>query len=90
MISYNPSSKVDFKELIRLQQTNNKGLNKMITYINTKFHNKIETIDELDSKDFSTYKEFKTECNRYINEYRLSGNGFPYKSQRATNDWKNR
>lgn len=62
----------------------------MITYINTKFDNTIETIDELDSKDFNTYKEFKAECNRYIKEYSLSGYGYPYKSQRSTNDWKNR
>ena len=80
---------MDFIELIRLQ-TNNKGLNKMITYINTKFDNKVETIDELDSKDFDNYKEFRAECNRYINEYMLSGCGYPYKSQRATNEWKNR
>tara|TARA_B110000444_G_scaffold253204_1_gene283663 strand:+ start:5173 stop:5361 length:189 start_codon:yes stop_codon:yes gene_type:complete len=62
----------------------------MITYINTKFENTIETIDELDSNDFSTYKEFRLECKRYVNEYRLSGCGYPYKSQRSTNDWKNR
>lgn len=62
----------------------------MITYINTKFNNKVETLDELESNDFSTYKEFKAECSRYIEEYRLGGCGYPYKSQRATKDWHNR
>lgn len=45
----------------------------MTRYINFKGSQGVETVDQLDSKDFKTMKEFKAELNRLITEYRLSG-----------------
>lgn len=59
----------------------------MITYINTKNSYGVETIDELNSKDFNSPKEFKKELNRLLNEYRLIEPKV-YSSQRADKDWK--
>jgi hypothetical protein len=47
----------------------------------------VETVDQLDSEDFNTYKEFREELIRLRNEYRLSGMQV-YTSQRCTNEWK--
>lgn len=45
----------------------------MTRYINFKSSQSVETVDQLDSKDFKTMKEFKAELNRLITEYRLTG-----------------
>jgi hypothetical protein len=47
----------------------------------------VETVDQLEQKDFNSYTEFKAELKRLINEYRLSGMNV-YSSQRCTKDWK--
>lgn len=58
----------------------------MIRYINVKY-SYTETLDELDSRDFSTTKEFYKELNRLVREYNFAG--IPaYKSQRCTKEWK--
>jgi hypothetical protein len=58
-------------------------------YFNIKSQYGIETVDELDRKDFATYKEFKEELLRLKKEYHLSG--IPvYISQRCTKEWRNR
>lgn len=53
----------------------------MKRYLNLKTNCGIETIDELDSNDFKTFKEFKIELKRLINEYHISGMNV-YSSQR--------
>lgn len=60
----------------------------MIKYFNMKSNYGVETVDELDSKDFNTYKEFRNELIRLRNEYRIAGMQV-YTSQRCTNEWKN-
>lgn len=58
-------------------------------YLNAKYNNQVETIDQFSESEFSSYSEFIKEVKRCVNEYRLAG--IPvYRSQRCTNDWKNR
>lgn len=45
----------------------------MTRYINFKGQQGVETVDQLERQDFSTYREFKKELNRLLTEYRLSG-----------------
>ena len=45
----------------------------MTRYINFKTSQGVETVDQLERQDFESYKAFKIELNRLINEYRLSG-----------------
>lgn len=61
-----------------------------IRYLNIKNSNGVETIDQLDSEDFNSYKEFRAELKQLINEYRMAGSYFSgvYTSQRCTKDWK--
>ena len=56
-------------------------------YFNLKTNYGTETIDELNNKDFPSYREFKTEVRRLLNEYRVAGIN-AYTSQRACKDWK--
>lgn len=56
-------------------------------YLNMKTNYGIETIDELDPKDFGSYREFRTELKRLVGEYHLAGMPV-YTSQRCTKDWK--
>lgn len=58
----------------------------MIKYLNIKTAYGVETVDELNRKDFETYKEFKAELRRLINEYRMC-NMFVYISQRCDKTW---
>ena len=56
----------------------------MIRYLNTKLYGQTETIDQLDSKDFKSYSEFRKEQQRLRGEYQLcGGHGAPYWSQRG-------
>ena len=59
----------------------------MKKYFNMKSNYGVETVDQLDSKDFNTYKEFREELIRLREEYRLAGMDV-YTSQRCTNEWK--
>jgi hypothetical protein len=59
-----------------------------MTYLNMKTNYGVETVDQLDRKDFKSYKEFRTELIRLRNEYHLAGMNV-YISQRATKDWNN-
>ena len=61
----------------------------MKRYFNLKIDNVVETIDELDSSDFKTLKEFKIALKNLISEYRIAKMDV-YRSQRCTKDWKNR
>lgn len=53
----------------------------MKRYLNLKTNYGIETIDQLDSNDFKTFKEFKIELKRLINSYYKAGMNV-YSSQR--------
>ena len=59
----------------------------MIAYFNMKSNYGVETVDQLDSKDFKTYKDFREELIRLRKEYRIAGMQV-YTSQRCTNEWK--
>jgi len=56
-------------------------------YFNIKTAQGVETVDELSEKDFSTFKEFRTELNRLVKEYRIAGMGV-YTSSRCTKEWR--
>ncbi len=55
----------------------------MIRYLNTKMYGQTETIDQLNSEDFNSFKEFKQEMSRLRGEYAMCGHGSPYWSQRG-------
>lgn len=56
----------------------------MIRYLNTKLNGNTETIDQLDSNDYESFKEFKQAMTYLIGEYRLAGgHGDLYWSQRG-------
>jgi len=59
-------------------------------YLNIKTSEGVETIDELNDKDFNSYKDYKMELKRLLNEYRTASNFYSgiYTSQRCTNEWK--
>jgi hypothetical protein len=57
-------------------------------YLNIKTVYGVETIDELDRKDFATYRAFRCELLRLIGEYRLAGMDV-YVSQRPCKAWDN-
>jgi len=61
----------------------------MKTYFNIKTNGETETVDELDSSDFTTFKEFLNERRRLSKEYNLAGMRV-YRSQRCTKDWASR
>ena len=58
-----------------------------MVYLNMKTQYGIETVDELDRKDFSSFREFAAEARRLVSEYQLAGMDV-YRSQRCTKDWK--
>lgn len=58
----------------------------MKTYFNLRNNGAVDTIDEINSKDFSSYVEFINERKRLLKEYRMCM-GNVYTSQRATKDW---
>lgn len=57
-------------------------------YFNIKTSQGVETVDELDKKDFTNIKDFFKEKRRLITEYHLAGMNV-YTSTRCTKDWKN-
>ena len=58
-----------------------------MTYLNVKTNYGIETVDQLNRKDFILYRDYCNELRRLKNEYRLCGLNV-YTSQRSTNEWK--
>ena len=58
----------------------------MIRYLNFKSIYGTETVDQLDSRDFSFFKEYRKELQRMVKEYRISGVDV-YISQRSAKDW---
>ena len=59
----------------------------MTQYLNMKTSYGVETVDQLDSEDFTNNREFRKELKRLINEYRLSGM-IVYSSSRCDKSWK--
>jgi hypothetical protein len=57
-------------------------------YLNYKSNYGVETVDCLDQKDFTFYRDFRIELARLLHEYRLAGMDV-YISQRCTKDFKN-
>lgn len=56
----------------------------MIRYLNTKLDGRTETLDQVNSEDFKTFKEFRDYQRYLISEYNLAGNyGLMYWSQRG-------
>lgn len=45
----------------------------MIKYLNIKTQYGVETVDQLDRKDFESGKSFKVELKRLVNEYAIGG-----------------
>jgi len=58
-----------------------------MVYLNMRTQYGVETVDELNRKDFFTYREYRAELNRLISEYRLAGMDV-YASQRCCRDWR--
>lgn len=64
----------------------------MTIYLNTKQYGETETIDEFTQGSDnapSNYREFRKYVNEMAYNYRMSGQNV-YKSQRCTNEWKQR
>lgn len=55
-------------------------------YFNIKTNYGVETVDEINPKDFKTYKDFRLELRRLKNEYKMAGMDV-YISQRADSSW---
>ena len=55
-------------------------------YLNMKTQYGVETVDQLTSVDFNSYKEFRIELRRLVSEYRLAGMNV-YTSQRCAGNW---
>lgn len=61
----------------------------MKKYFNIKSVYGVETIDEIDSSDFTTLKDFRKEVKRLHREYNLTPMSV-YISSRCTKEWKKR
>ena len=57
-----------------------------MVYFNLKTSNGTETLDELNRKDFKTYKNYINELTRLKNEYFISQMNV-YISQKACKEW---
>lgn len=57
-----------------------------IKYLNVKTQYGVETVDQVESKDFKTYKEFRAEIIRLVSEYHLC-NMVVYVSSRCDKTW---
>ena len=55
-------------------------------YLNTITQQGKETIDQIDRKDFATFKDFKKELNNRIFNYAMAGM-LVYTSQKKYKDW---
>jgi hypothetical protein len=57
-----------------------------IVYLNFRSNHGIETVDQIEKKDYDTAKEFRKELNRLVSEYSLAGMNV-YLSQRCCKAW---
>lgn len=58
----------------------------MTRYLNFRGSYGVETVDQLSQSDFPSYKDFRKELTRLIQEYRLAGMNV-YPSCRACKGW---
>ena len=58
----------------------------MTRYLNWKGPKGRETVDELNSSDFTSFREFKKELRRLIGEYQMVGM-VVYSSSRKCQNW---
>ena len=58
-----------------------------VSYLNWRCAQGRETIDQLDSRDFATRKEFRAEQSRLVTEYAMAGMAGAYWSSRACKGW---
>jgi hypothetical protein len=58
----------------------------MVRYFNIKGNYGVETVDEINSAEFKTFKEFKIELKRLFKEYQISGFNV-YISQKSDKSW---
>ena len=72
---------------MKTQNAKSKTAKGMI-YLNLKTVYGVETVDELNRKDYKTFKEYKKELKELIENYYLC-NMNVYKSQRCTKEWNN-
>lgn len=56
-------------------------------YLNLKTNYGVETVDQIDPKNFENRKSFRMELKRLVNEYHLCGMNV-YLSQRCDKSWK--
>ncbi len=62
----------------------------MIRYINWRCNGEIETIDELDSKDYPTTHQFRVALTTLLSQHRMYiRDGYVYTSRRCNKHWKN-
>lgn len=57
-----------------------------MVYFNMQTQYGVETVDELDQKDFASFREFREEARRLVKEYAMAGMNV-YRSQRCTKEW---
>ena len=58
----------------------------MTRYLNMQTSYGVETVDQLESKDFETSKDFRKELSRLVSEYRMC-NMSVYVSSRCDKSW---
>jgi hypothetical protein len=63
----------------------------MTIYLNMKTSEGVETVDQFTMGEDApaTYRDFRKYVSKMISEYNMAGMDV-YKSQRCTNDWKNK
>lgn len=55
-------------------------------YLNIRSNYGVETVDQLNQKDFASYRDFKLELRRLIAEYQMAGMNV-YASTRCSKCW---
>jgi len=58
----------------------------MVTYLNMRTGDGVETVDEIIKSDFDSWTEYRAELSRLISEYHLCGMPV-YSSSRSTKEW---
>ena len=58
-----------------------------MAYLNMKTSYGTETVDEVDRKDFKSFRKYHNEVRRLAQEYRLAGMNV-YTSTRPCKEWK--
>jgi hypothetical protein len=62
-------------------------IGKQATYINWESQYGRETVDQVIANEFTTDMEYRQECKRLINEYRLAYGGRLWLSLRSIGEW---